>query len=206
MLIGSAVVAEHLSTSDLAAHGLALQIWLLIAFLIDGFAHAGLAFGSQLLGAGALAQARLFSWRLLTASFGLCALICCALVMTWNQLPSFFGLDAAASTAFLALLIPMCTQVLPSSLAFVGDGILKGAGDLAFLARQMAFASVLIFPLALLFLGKDLLGLWWAVTSWVTARALLSLLRLAGTRWQEIAQQQLDDNDPDHHVTPGKPD
>jgi Na+-driven multidrug efflux pump len=192
VLIGSSVVAERFSTNALAAHGLALQLWLLIAFAIDGFSHAGLAYGSRLLGAGEFDRARAFAWRLIGASFGLCAIICGLLIAVWSALPGVFGLDAIAAAAFIALLTPLCIQVLPSSVAFVADGILKGAGDIAFLARQMLLASAVVFPLALFFLGDSLTGLWWAVTLWLVARATLSALRLAGSRWQKIAAEQLE--------------
>ncbi len=191
VLIGSSLVAERFSTSDLAAHGLAIQLWLLIAFLLDGFAHAGLAYGSRLLGAGDFERARRLAWRLVAASGVLAALICLALVIVWTGLPHLFGLDGIAAAAFAAVLVPMCLQSVPASIAFVADGILKGAGDLGFLASQMAWASLVAFPLALWVLGDDLRGLWWAMTAWVAARALLSAWRLRGSAWTQIASEQL---------------
>jgi len=191
VLIGSSLVAERFSTSELAAHGLALQLWLLIAFLLDGFAHAGLAYGSRLLGAGEFDRARRLAWRLVASSGGIAALICLGLIVIWTGLPHLFGLDGIAAAAFAAVLLPMCLQSLPASIAFVADGMLKGAGDLGFLARQMAWASLVAFPLALWVMGDDLRGLWWAMTAWVTARALLSAWRLQGKAWTQIASEQL---------------
>ncbi len=191
VLIGSSLVAERFSTSELAAHGLAIQIWLLIAFLLDGFAHAGLAYGSRLLGAGHFDRARRLAWRLVGASGGLAALIALGLFVAWSTLPQLFGLDGVATAAFAAVLLPMCLQALPASIAFVADGMLKGAGDLAFLAQQMALASLVAFPIALAVVGDDLRGLWWAITIWVSARALLCGWRLRGQAWTRIASEQL---------------
>jgi putative MATE family efflux protein len=191
VLIGGSLVAERFSTSDLAAQGLALQIWLLLAFLIDGFAHAGLAYGSRLLGAGAIAEARSFAWRLIAASFVPALLLCALMLVAWRALPQLFGLDAIAAAAFASILLPMCVQALPASLAFVADGLLKGAGDLKFLAQQMALTSLLVFPAALWLNGDSLRGLWWAMTAWISARAILCLWRLRGEGWITVAQDQM---------------
>jgi MATE family multidrug resistance protein len=191
VLIGGSLVAEGFSTSDLAAQGLALQLWLLLAFLLDGFAHAGLAFGSRLLGAGAIVKARQFAWRLIAASGVLALGLCALMLVAWHLLPGLFGLDGIAAAAFVSVLLPMCVQTFPASLAFVADGLLKGAGDLKFLAQQMAFASLLVFPAALWLSGDNLTGLWWAMTAWISARALLCLWRLRGDAWIAIAQSQM---------------
>jgi len=192
VLISSSLVAERFSTSDLAAHGLAIQIWLLIAFLLDGFAHAGLAFGSRLLGAGHFGRARKLAWRLVVTSAGLAALIAAGLFVLWTALPSIFGLDGVAAAAFAAVMLPMCIQTLPASVAFVADGMLKGAGDLGFLAQQMAAASLVAFPIGLVVFGGSLRGLWWAMTAWVSTRALLCAWRLTGTSWTRLARSQID--------------
>ena len=195
VLVGSSLVAEHFSTSELAAHGLALQIWLLLAFVIDGFAHAGLAFGSHLIGSGAFNAARRFGWRLIGHSTLLCFALCITLTLSWDWIALGFRLDGIAAAAFATLLLPMIVQTLPASVAFVADGLLKGAGDLGFLAWQMIVASALVFPLGLLAFGGSLRGLWWAVTAWVTTRALLCVWRLASDRWEIIAKRQM------HEVT-----
>ena len=195
VLVGSSLVAERFSTSDLAAHGLALQIWLLLAFVMDGFAHAGLAFGSRLIGSGAFEQARRFGWRLMWHSSMLCIILCLALTLSWSFIAPGFNLDGIAAAAFATLLFPMVVQTLPASIAFVADGMLKGAGDLGFLAWQMLIASACIFPLSLLIFGGSLRGLWWAVTAWVSTRAVLCVWRLATDRWVVIAKRQM------HEVT-----
>ena len=195
VLVGSSLVAERYSTSDLAAHGLALQIWLLLAFIIDGFAHAGLAFGSRLIGSGAFDKARRLGWRLMRHSAILCALICLVLTLSWPFIAPGFSLDGIAAAAFATLLLPMVVQTLPASIAFVADGMLKGAGDLGFLAWQMLIASALVFPISLAIFGGSLRGLWWAVTAWVGTRAVLCVWRLTTDSWIIIAKRQM------HEVT-----
>jgi MATE family multidrug resistance protein len=191
VLVGSSVYAERFSTPELAAHGLALQIWLLLAFVIDGFAHAGTAFGSQLIGSGEHRQARTLGWRLMRHSVILCIVLCTLLALSWSGIARLIGLDGVAQMAFAALLLPMMAQTVPASAAFVADGLLKGAGDLGFLATQMVAASALVFPIALVVLGDSLQGLWWAVCAWVTARALLCTWRLSGDRWIAVAVGQM---------------
>ena len=105
VLVGSSVYAERFSTPELAAHGLALQIWLLLAFVIDGFAHAGTAFGSQLIGSGEHRQARTLGWRLMRHSVILCVVLRAQRSLEW--IARLIGLDGVAQMAFAALLLPM---------------------------------------------------------------------------------------------------
>ena len=120
----------------------------------------------------------------------LCVVLCALLALSWSGIARLIGLDGVAQMAFAALLLPMMAQtVLPA--AFVADGLLKGAGDLGFLAAQMVAASALVFPIALVVLGDSLQGLWWAVCAWVMARALLCTWRLGGDRWVAVAVGQM---------------
>ncbi|MBM65737.1 MAG: hypothetical protein CMH55_05835 [Myxococcales bacterium] len=191
-LIVTSVIAEGFGTEALGAHGLALQMWLLIAFSIDGFALAGQAYGSHLLGSGDRQGTRQLAWRLnrlcLLGAGGLGIV----LYWAWPWLPVAFGLDGSAHLAFAGLALPLLAQIPLGVGAFVSDGMLQGAGDHRFLTWQMAIASLLGFPLALYSLPSSLANLWWAVALWLLIRAVLGMYRLAGDHWLDLSERQMD--------------
>ncbi|MAO83280.1 MAG: hypothetical protein CMH50_05250 [Myxococcales bacterium] len=190
-LIATSILAERFGTEALGAHGLALQMWLLIAFSIDGFALAGQAYGSHLLGSGDRKATRQLAWRL----YRLCLLGAGALGLVlyglWDWLPVLFALDGSAHLAFAELALPLLVQIPLGVGAFVSDGMLQGAGDQKFLAWQMGAASLLGFPLALLSVPFNLPNLWWAVAFWLLIRMALGTARLAGDGWLELSDRQM---------------
>ena len=49
-IFASLVAASRLGTASLAAHSIIGQLWMLISYLVDGFAAAGIVLGSRLAG------------------------------------------------------------------------------------------------------------------------------------------------------------
>jgi Na+-driven multidrug efflux pump len=73
-----------------------------------------------------------------------------------------------------------------NALAFGLDGILLGAADTRFLMWAMLPCTILVFlPLALLSLaaGWGIVGIWLAIYAFVTARALVTGVRLRRGAW-----------------------
>ena len=72
-----------------------------------------------------------------------------------------------------------------NAVAFVLDGVLIGAGDMAFLARAMVLAAAVFVPAALagLALGLGIGWLWAAIGLLMAVRAGTLLIRFAGDRW-----------------------
>jgi putative MATE family efflux protein len=191
VLFTASAWSERFGTEALAAHGLALQVWLLLAFSIDGFALAGQAFASHLLGAGEGASARDLARHLLVFCLLAVSVLAFALSALWPAIPTAFALDGGARLAFESLRLPMLVQMPLAVGAFVTDGLLKGAGDVRFLAVQLALSSLVVFPVVLVVLGINLPGLWWAIDLWLLTRAVLGLSRIAGDRWIIVATEQM---------------
>jgi putative MATE family efflux protein len=191
VLFTAAAWSERFGTEALAAHGLALQVWLLLAFSIDGFALAGQAFASHMLGAGDGVGARRLARHLLVFCLLAVSVLAFALSAIWSTLPTWFSLDGAAAAAFESLRLPMLVQMPLAVGAFVTDGLLKGAGDVRFLAIQLALSSLLVFPVVLMLFGVNLPGLWWAIDVWLLTRAILGLSRIFGDRWIIVATEQM---------------
>jgi Na+-driven multidrug efflux pump len=86
---------------------------------------------------------------------------------------------AAFLLVWVALVQPL------NGVAFVLDGILIGAGDMAFLARGMVGAAAVFIPPAVAVAALDLgIGWLWACIALLMATRAASLgVRFAGTRW-----------------------
>jgi len=80
---------------------------------------------------------------------------------------------------WVALLQPL------NGFVFVLDGILIGAGDMAFLARAMAGAAAVFVPcaIAVAALGLGIGWLWASIGLLMAARGVALGARFAGDRW-----------------------
>jgi Na+-driven multidrug efflux pump len=88
--------------------------------------------------------------------------------------------------ALQVLLIVAALQPL-NAVVFVLDGVLIGAGDVAYLAAAMIAATLLVFvpaAAAVLVFDGGLLWLWGALSLWMVARCVGMAARFAGSRWQ----------------------
>lgn len=167
-------VATRLGVSQVAAHQVAAQIWLLLALTIDALAIAAQALVARYLGEGNRLEAKAVADRLLF--LGLLAGLCFAMVFFLFQafLPRFFT-NEPEIIALVLKIFPFIILTQPlNALVFVWDGVFIGAEDFGFLALAMIAASVLsVFVLSLVIpLGWGLIGVWWGISTLMIARVL----------------------------------
>lgn len=174
--------ATRLGVSVVAAHQVALQLWLLAAFLIDGLGITATAIGGQLVGSGHREAHKLLVQRLLILGvvLGTAFFIFYLLAKQW-----LIGLYTD-QTVLMALVgtiwLPLALSQPFNAFTYVLDGILFGNREFAFLRRRMLEGFIFCF-LPLLALGyfylESLMGLWLALlalnayrgaTSWVHVR------------------------------------
>lgn len=179
-------IAARLGTVELAAHQIAFQVWSALAIALDAIAIAGQALTGRLLGAGDAVGARAAARRMMTWGLVAGVLFGGGIALLRTALPQLFTDDpqVVALCAFLLWFVAALQPV--NALAFVLDGILIGAGDMAFLARAMAVAAAVFVPSALLVPALDLgIGWLWAAMGLLMAtRSAVLLGRFAGARWQ----------------------
>jgi Na+-driven multidrug efflux pump len=86
---------------------------------------------------------------------------------------------AVVAMIHLALMQPI------NGIVFALDGILIGAGDMAFLAWAMAGAAVIFIPLALSVpaMGLGLGWLWGSIWVLMVVRGVALLVRFRSNRW-----------------------
>ena len=182
-----------MGTAELGAHQIALQLWEFTALLLDSFAIAAQALVGAALGGGDLAAARHTAWRV--ARYGLWAGVGFGLVIGAGAfaVPQLFtGSPAVIHQAHL--LWPWFAGMQPAAgVVFALDGVLIGAGDVAFLRTLTIVAALAAFvpiDLAALHWHWGTGGVWAGLTAFVVVRLAGMLIRSAGTSWTVAGEQR----------------
>ncbi len=167
--------ATSLGTNYVAAHTIAMQLWLFFAFFIDGYGSAGNILGGKLLGAKDYKNLVVMAKKV--NLYGI--IVACILggfsLMFPEQLGLIFTKDPDVLLIFKSFFF-LVVIVLPiNALAFVGDGIFKGLGETGFL-RNVLVGSTLFGFIPALFLSVEydlkIHGIWIAITVWMLIRGL----------------------------------
>ena len=138
------------------------------------------------LGAAAVVAARSTAWRVsrygLWAGLGLAALFAAG----WAAIPALFTSSLAVQHQ-AHILWPWFVAMLPvAGVVFALDGVLIGAGDVAFLRTITLVAAVCFFaPINLLALHLDwgIGGVWAGLAAFIAVRFVGMVLRVRGSRW-----------------------
>ncbi len=185
------VIAATKGTTALAAHEIAIQIWMTLALALDAVAIAGQALVARHLGAGDLTTARSASARMLqlAITFGIATGLILALGA--HPLARLFTGDASVVdlTAFLLIHVALMQPI--AGHVFALDGILIGAGDLSFLAKAM-WISTLVFAGAALAVWTTDLGigwLWASLTLFMLVRSATLHMRYRVDAWLVIGSR-----------------
>ncbi|CAN5541239.1 MATE family efflux transporter [soil metagenome] len=187
-------VAARIGTVDVAAHEIAFAIWSLLALALDALAIAGQALIGRFLGADDIVGAKAAGARIIqlgvAAGLGLAGLV----LLARPFLPAIFSTDpeVLALAGFLLFWVAALQPV--NGLAFVLDGLLIGAGDMAFLARAMIGAAIaFVLPAAaVLTLGLGIGWLWGALGVLMVSRAVPLWWRWRGEGWAVAGVESLD--------------
>jgi putative MATE family efflux protein len=153
------VAASRISTQAVAAHQIAMQVWLFLSFVLDSFAIAAMAMIGTDLGANDAKAARAVGNRLLALGFmtgiGLSVLLLVTAPLVGRIFTSDPGVleDLSSIYIFVVVLQPL------TALVYVWDGIGIGASAFKFLAASMV-ASALLTVIALVAVGDTLVGVW----------------------------------------------
>jgi putative MATE family efflux protein len=184
-LVLATAVAARIGTADLAAHQVAFELWSALALALDAVAIAGQAITGRLLGAGDAGAARAAGRRMLELGL-LTGAAAGLLVLTGRSFVGDLFSDDPEVVALTGFVLWFVAGLQPlNGLAFVLDGLLIGAGDLAYLARAMVFAAAVFVAAAGGVLALDLgLGwLWVAIGLFMAARAVPLLVRWRSGAW-----------------------
>ncbi|MBP2831163.1 MATE family efflux transporter [Aquimarina sp. U1-2] len=172
--------ATTLGTKYIAAHSIAVQLWLFFAFFIDGYGGAGNILGGRLLGARdfktLVAMAKKVNvYGVLVA----CVLAGIGLLFT-GTLGSVFSKDQEVLSIFSGFFYIVVLMLPINALAFVGDGIFKGLGETGYL-RNVLLGSTLLGFIPTLWIARyfdlQLHGVWIAISVWMFLRGITLIIK-----------------------------
>jgi putative MATE family efflux protein len=184
--LSATAVAARFGVAALGAHQIALQLWFFSALALDAVAIAAQSLVGAALGAGDADAARQVARRVTAA--GAVAGVAFALLAAAGSgiVPGWFSADEAVR-AQAAIVWPWFVGLLPfAGVVYALDGVLIGAGDVAYL-RNVTLAAAL---------GGFLPAIWlahafdWGLGGVWAGLGLLTVIRLAflthrwrGARW-----------------------
>jgi putative MATE family efflux protein len=182
----AAGVAARMGAAQIAAHQIGLQLWLFTALLLDSFAIAAQSLVGAALGASDAPTARRLAVQV--GRWGLAAGTVFAVLYAtgWWVLPRLFS-SSPAVWHQAHLLWPWFVVMLPAAgIVFALDGVIIGAGDVAFLRTVTIVAALGGFvPLTLAAAYGDwgIGGVWAGLTAFVMIRLVGMVWRIRGDRW-----------------------
>ncbi|MBK8498592.1 MAG: MATE family efflux transporter [Flavobacteriales bacterium] len=160
----------------IAAHSIAMQIWLFSAFFIDGYAAAGSVLTGRLNGERNWRELYSVSWQVVRMSVTIGAILAVIYLIGYKHIGGFFTDDAVV----LALLdgvfwMVVLTQPI-NAIAFAFDGIYKGMGNGKILRNVLLISTFLVFVPVVW--GMDAFGwklhaVWAAFLAWMLVRGAL---------------------------------
>lgn len=182
----AAAAASRMGTAQIAAHQIGLQLWEFTALLLDSFAIAAQALVGAALGGSNPAIARTTAWQVARWG-GWAGVVFGALYGAgWLLVPRLFTShgDVLHQTH---LLWPWFVGMLPvAGVVFALDGVLIGAGDVAFMRTVTIVAAVVAFiplTLAALHWHWGIGGIWAGLAGFVLVRFVGMIWRTRTDRW-----------------------
>ncbi len=167
--------ATALGKEYIAAHTIAMNLWLFSAFFIDGYGAAGNILGGRLLGAKQFKNLWILTKRVNLYNLVIAALLMGVGVLFYRPLGNLFTNDTAVLTVFYGVFYIVLLSQPVNAFGFTLDAIFKGLGEMKYLRNILLASTFLGFIPALLicnYFNLQLTGIWIALVVWIAFRAL----------------------------------
>ena len=172
--------ATNLGPQYIAAHAIAINIWLFTAFFIDGYASAGNIYGGRLYGAKDFKQLRALVGKVTLYGIGVGVVLMLLGWLFYKELGLLFTHEPEVLSVFYTMFFVVILVQPFNAVAFVLDGVFKGLGEMKYL-RNLLFIATFVGFLPTLFitqyLNLKLIGIWLALGVWL-------LFRCVGMVWK----------------------
>jgi putative MATE family efflux protein len=191
--LSATAVAARFGTAAVAAHQVALQLWLFTALAMDAVAIAAQSLVGAVLGAGDADEARRLGRRIGVIGLGCGVAFGAVIAAGAGVLPGWFTVDPQVR-AQAAIAWPWFVAMQPiAGVVFALDGVLIGAGDVAYL-RNLTIVAALCFFLPAIWaayaLDLGLGGIWAGLTLFVVARLVGMLWRMRSGAWAVVGAER----------------
>jgi len=172
--------ATNYSDAHIAAHTIAINIWLFSSYFIDGYANAGNAMAGRLFGQKEFKKLYQVGSRLIMIAVLIASILGVFYLTLYNILPTFFSKDPYVIALFKAIFWIVILSQPINAVAFALDGIFKGLGESKYLMNTLMVAAFLGFLPTLLLLDK----MNWSLVSIWSAFVVFMFIRAASLTWK----------------------
>jgi len=164
----------------IAAYTIAINLWFLGAFIVDGYASAGNILSGKLFGAKAYKTLIELSNKLI--KYGIVIGFILAIVggLLYYPLGRIFTNDPDVLNEFYTVFWVVLSMQPLCALAFIFDGIFKGLGKMKHLRNVLLFSTFFVFVPMLFWLdslGLKLYAIFIALTFWIIARGIPLIIK-----------------------------
>lgn len=184
--VAAAAVAARSGAGALAAHQVLLQLWNLLTLLLDSVAVAAQALVGAALGAASRSAAWRVSRTVLWFSVGAGLVLGAVLASAAGVVPGLFTADPGVRAAMAGPWWILVVMAVVGGVVFALDGVLLGAGDVAFLRTVTIVSLVFGFIPGVLVAGAadlGLTGVWCGLLAFLVFRLVAVVLRFRSGRW-----------------------
>ncbi len=167
-------MATHYGEDYISTQSILIQIWLLSAFLLDGYSAAGNAISGKLKGQNDIKKLHVLSQDLIKIMLACSFIIMVAMGILYQPIGLLFTRNPNVLTLFenhfwmIILMQPIC------AIAFLFDGVFKGLGEAKTLRNVLLLATFTGFLPTLYLthsLDLKLYGIWIAFFVWMIIRS-----------------------------------
>ena len=164
----------------IAAYTIAINLWFLGAFIIDGYASAGNIISGKLFGAKEYQSLIALSNKLIKYGVFVGVITASVGAVLYYPLGTVFTKDPEVLKSFYSIFWIVLLMQPFCALAFIFDGIFKGLGKMKYLRNLLLFSTFLVF-LPILFwldsLDYKLYAIFIAITFWIIARGFPLIIK-----------------------------
>jgi putative MATE family efflux protein len=182
----AAGVAARMGAAQIAAHQIGMQLWEFTALLLDSFAIAAQSLVGAALGASNPRAARHLAGQVARWSLAAGAAFAAVYAAGWWVIPRVFT-SSPEVWHQAHVLWPWFVVMLPAAgIVFGLDGVLIGAGDVAFMRTLTVIAALGGFvpvTLAAAHWHWGIGGVWAGLTAFIAVRLVGMVWRARGDRW-----------------------
>lgn len=164
----------------IAAYTIAINLWFLGAFLIDGYASAGNILSGRLLGQKNYKHLLQLSHKLIKCGIVLGLVIAAFGFVAYNYIGLIFTKEPQVLTEFKTVFWLVLAMQPIAAVAFIFDGMFKGMGKMKYLRNVLLGSTFLVFIPVLYVLDLydfKLYAIFIAFTLWMVARGLPLILK-----------------------------
>lgn len=188
---GSTAIAARIDVATLAAHQIAVTVFLFLALSLDALAVPAQTLVAEELGrTSPTNDSAEITRRSVRLSVIIGSTLGGLLMVTAPFLARVFTDQSDVIDRATTALIILGVILVPGAVAFAYDGALIGAGDYRFLGRAAFGYLVAIVPAATLVLVRPsvgIAGIWLVLAGWMFLRAAVSHRRAARMFWSPVA-------------------